>query len=298
MTAVPSRIEGSDCVMSPSVFRTAVRYRLGVHVARPDVSCSFCTQPFDLHGDHAACCKKNADVIVRHNRIRNLVAKMGDEGLLSPVLEKRGILGDSKKPGRRPGDVTFPCWQDSKGLAVDVCVTSPFSTKNLRLDNPADECGFHKHKKYDKGFATTNFSFSALALETTGGVSEEGLSFLRQLWRFGARQQNTKLCVYAGRAWARLSCNLQTSVAQAILHRIPTGGNPPVKRTPVEVSVVHVDSVQVPSHAGLQVSLPSASGQVSVSPLSLSPGHVGPQVSVALSSLLSLLLLLQLFSPD
>ena len=56
----------------------------------------------------------------------------------------------------------------------------------------------------------------------------------------------------------------------------------PVKRTPVEVSVVHVDSaaVQVPSHAGLQVSLPSASGQVSVSPLSLSPGHVGPQVSV------------------
>ena len=83
VTAVPSRIEGSDCVMSPSVFRTAVRYRLGVHVARPDVSCSFCTQPFDLYGDHAACCKKNADVIVRHNRIRNLVAKMGDEGLLS-----------------------------------------------------------------------------------------------------------------------------------------------------------------------------------------------------------------------
>src|SRR6185312_3283108 len=136
VTAVPSRVEGSDCVMSPSVFRTAVRYRLGVHVARPDASCSFCMQPFDLHGDHAACCKKNADVIVRHNRIRNLISKMGDEGLLSPVLEKRGILGDSKKPGRRPGDVTFPCWQDSKGLAVDVCVTSSFSTKNVRSEAP------------------------------------------------------------------------------------------------------------------------------------------------------------------
>ena len=104
---------------------------------------------------------------------------------------------------------------------------------------------------------------------------------LRQLWRFGARQQNTKLCVYAGRAWARLSCNLQTSVAQAILHRIPTGGNPPVKRTPVEVSVVHVDKVQVPSLAEPQVSLPSSFGpQVSVSSLSLSPSHVGPQDSV------------------
>src|SRR6185312_16601586 len=86
-----------------------------------------------------------------------------------------------------------------------------------------------------------NFRFCALALETTGGVGEEGLSFLRQLWRFGARQQNTKLCVYAGRAWARLSCNLQTSVAQAILHRVPTGGHPPARqRAPAEVSVVGV----------------------------------------------------------
>jgi len=174
------------------------------------------------------------------------------------VLEKRGILGDSKKPGRRPGDVTFPCWQDSKGLAVDVCVTSPFSTKNAHSESPADDFGLRKHKKYDKGFEGKNFRFCALALETTGGVSEEGLSFLRQLWRFAARQQNTKLCVYAGRAWARLSCNLQTSVAQAILHRIPTGGNPPPKPTPIEVSVVTVDNpvVEPPSLA----SLPHKSG--------------------------------------
>jgi hypothetical protein len=34
VTAVPPRLEGSDCVMAPSVFRTAVRYRLGVPVAR------------------------------------------------------------------------------------------------------------------------------------------------------------------------------------------------------------------------------------------------------------------------
>ena len=120
VTAVPSALEGSDCILSPSVFRTAVRYRLGLPVARPDVQCSFCMQPFDLCGDHAACCKKNADIIVRHNRIRNLVARMGDEGLLSPVLEKRGILGDSKRPGRRPGDVTFPCWRDSRGRGAFV----------------------------------------------------------------------------------------------------------------------------------------------------------------------------------
>ena len=128
--------------------------------------------------------------------------------------------------GRRPGDVTVPCWRDSKGLAVDVAVTSTFSQRNLTLENPADTYGLRKHAKYDAGFVGTAYLFCAVVLETTGGFSEEAVSFFRQLFRFAARQQNTKLCVYAGRAWARVACNVQASVAQAILHRVPTGGHP------------------------------------------------------------------------
>jgi len=101
VTAVPSSLDGSSCVMSPQVYRTAVRYRLGLKLARPGVRCSFCMQSFDVYGDHAACCKRNSDIIVRHNRLRNLVHRIAEEGLLSPVLEKRFILGDT--PGRRPG---------------------------------------------------------------------------------------------------------------------------------------------------------------------------------------------------
>src|SRR5947209_1732724 len=73
-------------------------------------------QPFDVRGDHAACCKRNSDIIVRHNRLRNLVHRIAEEGLLSPVLEKRFILGETS--GRRPGNVAIPCWKNSKGLAV------------------------------------------------------------------------------------------------------------------------------------------------------------------------------------
>src|SRR4051812_45973452 len=254
VTAVPSRIDGSDCIMSPAVFRTAVRYRLGVAVAHEGVVCSFCKQSFDIYGHHAGCCKKNADIIIRHNRIRNLVSRIGQEGLLSPVLEKRGILGDSKKPGRRPGDITFPCWQDSKGLAVDVCVTSPFSGRNLHSSSPAEDYGHRKHRKYDGGFVHTAYRFCALALETTGGVSEEALSFLQQLWRFAARQQGAKLCVYAGRAWARMSCNLQVSVAQAILHRVSTGGLPP----PAERGLGILSVIGLETQAPSGHSVPSA----------------------------------------
>ena len=141
-------------------------------MARPDVSCSFCMQPFDCYGDHAACCKKNSDIIVRHNRLRNLVARFAEEGLLSPVLEKRFLCGPTS--GRRPGDVTIPCWRDSKGLAVDVAVTSTFSQRNLTLENPANAYGLKKHGKYDSGFVGTAYLFCAVVLETTGGLQRGG----------------------------------------------------------------------------------------------------------------------------
>ena len=59
----------------------------------------------------------------RHNRVRNLVARFCDEGLLAPVIELRDLLSNS---GHRPGDVTIPNWSGGRPLAVDVAVTSPF----------------------------------------------------------------------------------------------------------------------------------------------------------------------------
>ena len=49
--------------------------------------------------------------------------------MLSPVLEKEGILGNTT--GRRPGDVTIQRWAEDKGLAVDVAVTSPLAATYL-----------------------------------------------------------------------------------------------------------------------------------------------------------------------
>src|SRR5579872_139321 len=86
-------------------------------------------------------------LIVRHNRMRDLVDKIAREGRLGPVMEKKGILGESKKPGRRPGDVTLPLWSEGKGLCVDVAVTCPFSVGNLVRDSPADYCATNlKHR--------------------------------------------------------------------------------------------------------------------------------------------------------
>ena len=67
--------------------------------------------------------------------------------------------------------------------------------------------------------ASSAFDFAAMVFETTGAVNREGLEVLRQLFRFAAKHQGLQLSVYCGRAWGRLSCNLQTSVSQCFLNR-------------------------------------------------------------------------------
>ena len=206
-------------VMRPRNFQIAALARLGVPVLKKEISCSLCLQTMDIFGDHAACCTKNTDLIHRHNRLRNLLDKISYEGALSPVMEKKGILGDT--PGRRPGDVTIPLWRRGRGLAIDVAVTCPFSINNLSRSSPCEHYAeSNKHAKYDSGFVRSNFDFAAMVFESTGGVNAEGLSVLRQLFRFAAKREGLQLSVYCGRAWARLACNLQSSVAQAVLNRI------------------------------------------------------------------------------
>ena len=177
-----------------------------------------CMQTIDIYGDHAACCTVSSDRIHRHNRVRNLVDKIASEGMLSPIMEKTRLLGDVY--GRRPGDVTIPVWRANKGLAIDVAVTSPLAASNL---NDSKHCETYaktkKHDYYDEDFKGTQFEFAAMVFETTGGVNAEGLEVLRQLFRFAAKHQSIQLSVYCGRAWARLACNIQSSVSQCLLNR-------------------------------------------------------------------------------
>ena len=131
VTAVPSEDDGKDCLLKPRLYRIAVAFRLGLPVLNNEISCPLCMQPINVYGDHATCCAKNGDLVVRHNALRNLVYSIASDGLLKPVLEKQGILGPTT--GRRPGDVAIPDWKHHNGLAIDVAVTSPLTKQGLRI---------------------------------------------------------------------------------------------------------------------------------------------------------------------
>ena len=135
--------------------------------------------------------------------------KLASEGLLSPIMEKKGILGPTS--GRRPGDVTIPLWSQGKGLAITLHYAAQ-----------------QKHGKYDASFRGKNYLFAAVVFETTGAINEEGARVLSQLARFAAKRQGREFSSFCGRAWVRFSCNLQRSVSQAILNRL--------EGSPVEVA--------------------------------------------------------------
>src|SRR6185437_16233644 len=163
-------------------------------------------------------CSKAGDLIVRHNNLRNLVDRIAQDGQLSPVMEKKGILGPTS--GRRPGDVSFRLWTQGKGLAIDIAVTSPFTERNVRLEEPCEDyAALQKHAKYDADFKDSDYFFAALVFETTGAINAEGTRVLSQIFRFAACRLGHEFSSYCGRAWARVSCDLQRSVSQAILTR-------------------------------------------------------------------------------
>src|SRR3982751_3214690 len=70
LSARPSCMDGSDCILPPRIFRTAVAHLLGQPVFSNSVACPLCEQIMDLQGDHPFAARSLA--IELHNRLRNL----------------------------------------------------------------------------------------------------------------------------------------------------------------------------------------------------------------------------------
>src|SRR6476659_1159138 len=138
ITAQPSTLDGKDTLLTPKIFLTAVCRLLVLPVYPDNVPCPLCMQTMDALGDHALCCKKTGDTITRHNRLRNLIYKLAEAGLLNPVLEKAGILGHTEQSKRRPADVAIPLWSSGRSLAIDVAVVCPLAVSHVSQEQPCE----------------------------------------------------------------------------------------------------------------------------------------------------------------
>ena len=149
-----------------------------------------------------------------------MIAHFADVGLLSPEMEKMGILGPTDRSSRRPGDVSFKSWAPGRGLAIDVAVICPLAASHMKEEEPCESYSIsHKHARYDESFRGSDYDFAAMVFETSGAVNAEGLLVLKQIFRCASRRSGMSHAFFCGRAWARLSSCIQISVAQMILNR-------------------------------------------------------------------------------
>ena len=143
--------------------------------------------------------------------------KIADIGLLSPELEKLGILGPTDTSRRRPGDVSIKNWSLHRGLAIDVAVIHPLAASHLHSQEPCESYAkTQKTDRYAPAFANSDYDFAPVVFETSGAVNKEGEKVLKQIIRFASKREGITHTVYAARAWARLSCCVQFAAAQQI----------------------------------------------------------------------------------
>ena len=76
-------------------------------------------------GDYAVSCHGPADMISRHDRIRDKITSACSGALLSPICEQKNLLLDNDS---RPGDIFLPVWNAGQPAALDVTVTSPLQS--------------------------------------------------------------------------------------------------------------------------------------------------------------------------
>ena len=169
--------------LSSSNWVAASRRRLMLDVFPCQKHCAFCKGGWcDVKGDHATMCGGGPSRILRHNNIRNIIAKAARDVGFKTDLEHGGGLGDK----RRPGDVILYNWRDGRHLLIDVAVVNPLCS--TRIDSLISEgvggaaAAYGKKKEaiyHDLDF--NQYEFLPFIMETTGGLSKASFGFIKEI---------------------------------------------------------------------------------------------------------------------
>ena len=172
LSVVPS--VGLGLHLDSSEFHTAVKWWLGMN-STARASCPFCPDTaLDPLGHHAVSCRHGGDVVIRHNRLRNIIADFWRRAHLSVRIEVgRGLLGTHNYT--RPADVLVDGWDRA---AFDVTVTSPLTPVTLNEASinegvAALAAETRKHAANDARCQALGWSCIPLAVEIFGNWGRE-----------------------------------------------------------------------------------------------------------------------------
>ncbi|KAL5500371.1 hypothetical protein EMCRGX_G011922 [Ephydatia muelleri] len=221
LSVVPS--VGLGLHLDSSEFHTAVIWWLGMNFTARS-SCPFCPDTaLDPLGHHAVSCRHGGDVVIRHNRLRNIIADFCRRAHLSVRIEVgRGLLGTHNYT--RPADVLVDGWDRAKPAAFDVTVTSPLTPVTLNEASinegaAALAAETRKHAANDARCQALGWSCIPLAVETFGNWGREAQGVFSRLATLLALHQGRSKSTVVRDIYGHLSISLVRSVARSIMGR-------------------------------------------------------------------------------
>ena len=192
------------------------------HTARS--SCPFYPDiALDPLGHHAVSCRHGGDVVIRHNRLRNIIADLHRRAHLSVRVEVgRGLLGSHNYA--RLADVLVDGWDRAEPAAFDVTVTSPLTPVTLNGASIHERAAAlaaetRKHAANDARCQALGWSCIPFAVETFGSWAREAQCVFSHLATLLALRQGRPKSTVVRDIYGHLSISLVRSVARSIMGR-------------------------------------------------------------------------------
>eukprot|EP00731_Ephydatia_muelleri_P014362 Em0008g82a len=209
--------------LDPAEFQIAVMWWLGMNSSIQSV-CQFCPNiTLDPLGHHAVSCRDGGDVVIRHNRLRNIFAEFCRRAHLSVRVEVGQGLSRVQS-NSRPADVLVDAWDRAKPAAFYVAVTSPLTPATLHdtcnsAGVAAHKAECRKHSSNDPKCQELGWVCVPLAVESYGNWGKEAQNTFARLASILSISLHCPKAKVLTEIYGQLNISLVRSVARAILSR-------------------------------------------------------------------------------
>ena len=165
---------------------------------------------------------------LRHNNIRDILAKAARDVVFRTDIKHGGGLGDQ----RRPGDVIVYNWRDGRHLLIDVAVINPLCSSNIEslisegVGGAATAYCKIKERLY-RNLDPNKYELLPFIIETTGGFSKTAYGLIKEIKRprESANCQSNYECPYnydRKPLQSAINVELQKSNSRMVLERTPS----------------------------------------------------------------------------
>ena len=232
LAAAPSRT--FDMHMSGAEVSITSCMHLGVDVLKGGQPCRFCSAVLDAKGVHAASCMSGGDVLLRHNRVRNIIYRYGGRGQLNAELEKAGILDEDGVfvDLCRPADIMIDGMESSRRgserLALDVKIINALGSGHYldTLEGSLNAAVKYRDAACTRANVRTRCAamgvrYEPLVFTTQGGCEKHAEANISQIADAVGHVEGRDAGKVKAEILENLCLSIMKSVAKAVIRRRP-----------------------------------------------------------------------------